>query len=93
MPLAMLMNLFERVIGELLLSPRPNGDKFCALTDFGIARLYCDKTQLVQAVKVINLRGLSIVYAFHAKVDTTKENGVGWRCLQFCRGDFVFVGG
>lgn len=65
---------------NVLVDEDQNGRLFCALTDFGIARLYTDQTQLVQAFKIVNLRGLSIHYAapevlknFRGKVNATQE--------------------
>lgn len=75
---------------NVLVDEDAGGCLFCALTDFGIARLYTDGTQLVQAFKIVNLRGLSIAYAapealknFRAKVDATKEEAFAGDVYSF----------
>ena len=56
------------------------GDYFCALTDFGIAQMYTENANLVQAFKVVNVRGASVAYAapevvtrYRVRRDATKE--------------------
>ena len=48
---------------NILVDTDRNSQLFCALTAFGISPVYSENAHLVQAFKVVNLSGASIVYA------------------------------
>ena len=60
-----------------------HGDFFCALTDFGIAQMCSKNAHLVQAFKVVNVRGTLIAYAVPEVVTGLREGGAATKKLAF----------
>lgn len=64
----------------MLVEENAGGQLYAALTDFGISQVFTVNAQLLREFKVVNLRGVSLVYAapeavsrFRQHLDATKE--------------------
>lgn len=75
---------------NVLVDQKASGMHRCALTDFGISHLYSDKTDLVKAFVVTNLRDTSILYAapevvvgYRNKREDTKESAYAGDVYSF----------
>lgn len=65
---------------NILVDQDSKGRLFRAPADFGISQMFSENAQLVQAFKVVNVRGASVAYAapevatrLRTRVDATKE--------------------